>query len=211
MVHQLALFLSLFSLAAFAQDERFYRELLAGESLTNFTEKSEMVVTPISVLGKLYHIDLNGDGLSEKLRPVKDDGTDALLILDSFGNEIFRANLWSSGGESVIRKLRLVNLSESVKCLIIFLDEGVTKGTQFESTGRISLLSYENNDLKSMKLVQGPHIFHEKEAPRDQYLRRSYNVDVTDLNGDGVRDVVVHYNHIQRIMMYEGKGIWKRL
>jgi hypothetical protein len=211
MVHQLGLFLCLFSFACFAQDERFYRELLAGESLTNLTEKSEIVVTPISVSGKLYHLDLNGDGLAEKLQPVKKDGVDALVIHDSYGNEIFEAKLWSSGGESVIRKLRLVHLSSTVKCLIIFLDEGVTQGTHFESTGRISLLSFENNDLKTLKLAQGPHIFHEKEAQRDQYIRRSYIVDVTDLDLDGTREVVIHYNHIQRIMMYEGKGVWKRL
>lgn len=211
MVHQLVLFLCLFSCAVFAQDERFYRELLAGEALSNFVEKPEIVVTPISVSGKLYQVDLNGDGLAEKLQPLKKDGVDALAVLDSQGNEIFLAQLWSSGGESAIRKLRLVHLSPTVKCLIIFLDEGVTQGRHFESTGRISLLSFEDNDLKTLKLTQGPHIFHEKEAPRDQYLRRSYNVDVTDLNEDGVREIVVHYNHIQRIMMYQGKGNWKRL
>lgn len=210
MVHQIGLFFCLFSFAVYAQDERFYRELLAGESLTNLTERPEIVVTPISVFGKLYHVDLNGDGQSEKLQPVKKDGADALYIYDSMGNEIFEAKLWSSGGESAIRKLRLVHLSSTVKCLIIFLDEGVTQGSQFESTGRISLLSFENNNLKTLKLAQGPHIFHEKEAPRDQYLRRSYIVDVTDLDLDGTREIIVHYNHIQRIMMYQGKGIWKR-
>lgn len=211
MVQQFILFLSLLSLSATAQDERFYRELLAGETLSTFTEKPEVVVTPISVSGKLYHLDLNGDGLTEKIQPVKKDGVDVLMIFDSFGNEIFEAKLFAMGGESVIRKLRLVHLSKTVKCLLIFLDEGVTEGKQFESTGRISLLSFENNDLSTLKLAEGPHIFHEKEAPRDQYLRRSYLVDVTDIDEDGTREIIVHYNHIQRIMMYEGKGNWKRL
>lgn len=210
MVQQLGLFLLLFSVSAFGQDERFYRELLAGEALTSLTEKAELVVTPISVSGKLYQFDLNGDGQAEKLQPVKRDGVDALIIHDSSGNEIFEARLWASGGESVIRKLRLVRLSEKTRCLLIFLDEGVTSGTQIESTGRIYLLSFENNDLKTLSLAQGPHIFHEKEAARDQYLRRSYSVDVTDLDGNGVREVIVHYNHIQRILKYEGAGNWVR-
>ena len=68
---------------------------------------------------------------------------------------------------------------------------------------------YDLLDLKKMVLTAGPHIFHEKEAQREQYYRRDYQVNIYDIDGDGVREIAVQYNHIQRIMKYEN-GIWNR-
>jgi ribosomal protein L21E len=62
-----------------------------------------------------------------------------------------------------------------------------------------------------MKLAQGPHHFHEKESQREQYWRRDYSVEVRDTNRDGTKEIVVQFNHIQRIMIYKGLGEWERL
>lgn len=171
----------------------------------------ESAVKEISVQGANYFIDLNDDGIEEILTPQKFDGMDSLVIKDSSRRVIFQANLFAMGSESTIYKLKLVRISSSVKTLILFLDEGKTQGKKFESTARTYFLSFENDDFSTFKLTQGPHHFHEKEGQREQYFRRDYQVNVRDVDGDGKRDLVIEYGHIQRIYIYSGKGTWNKL
>lgn len=211
MVRQSLLFVALFfSFSLWAQDERYYRQMLAGD-LPQFSEElKESPVSKISVDGPLYHLDLNGDGVEEAIRPAKREGIDYLIVENSARSVIFEGKLLALGGESSIYKLRFVHLSATTKALIVFLDEGSTQGKFFEATARIFVVSWDNNDFSTMKIAQGPHYYHEKEKQRDQYWTRDYQVTVSDLNQDGVREIIVHYNHIQRIMQYEGKGEWRR-
>jgi hypothetical protein len=204
----LGLFL-LGSTEIFGQDERYYRSILTGE-LPVTSEPKESFVRNYLVKGSEYMVDLDNDGIEEVLQPEKRDGIDYLTILNSSRGQIFSAKLFSSGGNSAIYKLRLVYLTPRVKTLIIFLDEGTTKGLRFESTARIYLLSFEDNNLSTLTLNPGPHIYQEKEAQRDQYWRREYVVDARDLNGDQKREVIVHFGHIQNIYEYKGGGEWSK-
>ena len=160
--------------------------------------------------GSSYRLDLNGDGVEESIEPQKRDGVDWIEIRNSAQFKIYEAKLFGMGGASVLYKIRLVNLSPRVRALILFLDEGITKGKRFESTARIYVLSYEDNNLEKISFSQGPHFFHEKEGQRDMYWRRDYNVNVYDVDNDGLKEIAVQYNHIQRIMKYKGSGEWER-
>jgi hypothetical protein len=212
MVHHLGLFfIFTLSLAAFAQDERYYRQILNGELPSFGQEVKELQEHQFNVKGASYSIDLNNDGIEEIIQPQKRDGVDWIEIKDSTHRKIFEAKLLAMGGESVIYKAKLVYLSLTTKLLILYLDEGKTAGKKFESTARIYLVTFENNDLTNMHITTGPHHFHEKEGQRDQYWERDYSVEIRDVDLNGVRDVVVQYNHIQRIMLYAGKGQWLRL
>ncbi len=193
----------------FAQDERYYRQILTGE-LPVTAEPKESFVRNYLVKGSEYMVDLDGDGIEEIIQPEKRDGIDYLTILNSSRGKIFSAKLFASGGDSAIYKIRMVNLTPKVKTLIIFLDEGSTKGLRFESVARIYFLSYEDNKLDTLKLNPGPHIYHEKEAQRDQYFRRQFLVDVKDLNHDLKREVIVHFGHIQYVYEYKGSGEWSK-
>ncbi len=199
----------IFSGLGFAQDERYYRQILSGE-LPTYNQVTTERGTQFKVVGSSYHFDLNGDGMEEVLVPMKKDGMDSLEIRNQSRNVLFTADLFAMGSRSSIYKLKFVTLSKTLKALIIFLDEGSTKGRRFESSGRIVVVSFENNDLTKMTATQGPHFFHEREAQREQYWRRDYSVNVYDADGDGTKEISVQYNHIQRFMKYDGNGNWKR-
>lgn len=205
------LFFFLLSGKSFAQDERYYRQILTGELPLANKETKEITITQFNVVGSTYKFDLDSDGFEESIQPQKRDGVDWLEIRNSTEKKVLEAKLLAMGQGSTIYKIRVVNLSTKVKAAIIFLDEGTTSSKRFESTGRIFVLSFENNDLSTLKLAQGPHFFHEKQAQREQYWRRDYNVNVYDIDGDGVREIAVQYNSIQRIMRYLGNGGWERL
>ena len=212
MVHYLGLFLiSALSWSVFAQDERFYRQILNGELPLLGSEISEVQEHQFNVKGAAYNVDLNDDGIEEIIQPQKRDGVDWIEIKSSNQSKIFDAKLLAMGGESVIYKAKLAHISLTTKLLMIFLDEGKTAGKRFESTARIYLITFDNNDLSTMRMTVGPHHFHEKERQRDQYWHRDYSVEIRDVDKNGIRDVVVQFNHIQRIMLYKGNGDWDRL
>ena len=211
MLQKLGLFLIFtLSLTVSGQDERYYRQILNGELPESGQEIKEVQEHQFNVKGASYSVDLNGDGFEESLQPQKRDGVDWLEIKDSSQRKLFEAKLLAMGGESVIYKIKLAQISPTTKLLVLFLDEGKSSGRRFESTARIFLLTFDNNDLSTLKLTSGPHHFHEKEGQRDQYWRRNYSVEIKDVDGNGVRDVIVEFNHIQRIMLYQGKGEWVR-
>lgn len=212
MLHHLGLFLILIhSLSSFAQDERYYRQILNGDLPNMSKEFSEALEHQFNVKGASYQVDLNGDGIEEIIQPQKRDGVDWIEIKDSSQRKLFDAKLLAMGSESVIYKIKIAQLSLKTKLLMIFLDEGKTEGRRFESTARIYLVTFDNNDLSTFQMTEGPHYFHEKEGQRDQYWRKNYAVEVRDVDQNGVRDVIIQYNHIQRIMIYKGNGEWVRL
>ncbi len=211
MHHWTFLLILFLSLGAFAQDERYYRQILTGELPKLNLEAGEIPVAQFNVMGAQYRIDLNDDGIEEIIQPQKRDGVDWIEIRNSSESKLFEAKLLAMGAGSSIYKLKLVHISTSVKALLVFLDEGVTSAKRFESTGRFYVISFENNNLLKMSMTEGPHFFHEKEAQRDQYWRRDYAVNIYDIDGDGSREISVQYNSIQRIMKYLGRGEWQRL
>ena len=211
MVQLLGLFLFFgLSFSVSAQDERYYRQILKGELPDTGMELKDPPEHQFNVKGASYVIDLNGDGFEESIQPKKRDGVDWLEIKDSSQRKVFEAKLFAVGGESVIYKIKIAQISPTVKLLLLFLDEGKSAGRKFESTARIYLLTMENNDLSTFNITMGPHHYHEKQRQREQYYRRDYAVEIRDVNKDGTRDVIVEYNHIQRIMLYKGKGEWDR-
>lgn len=211
-MHQGLFFLLFFVLSGMVlgQDERYYRQILSGDlpALTDPLKMNDR--TQFNVNGASYKFDLNGDGLEETLIPQKRDGIDWLEIRSSAGAKLFEAKLLAWGVNSSIYKLKLVHLDSKTKALLIFLDEGLIQAKRAESTARFFVLTFDNNDFSTFALTEGPHIYHEKEQQREQYWRRDYNVNIYDIDGDGVREIAVQYNHINRIMKYLGKGNWKR-
>ena len=190
-----------------AQDERYYRKMLSG----GYAKPEKLVdrVPRFFVSGPAYLVDLNGDGIEERIIPEKRDGVDWLKIEDSSFSTIFETKLFATGSSSHLYKIKLAILNDKVKVLILFLDEGVTAGAKIESYGRISLISFENNNLATMKFQEGARFYHEMKGQREQYFRRSYSVNIYDIDKDGDREVVVEYQHIQRVFKYAGFGEWK--
>lgn len=193
-----------------AQDERYFRQIFSGDLpkvIRDFPPKSD---TQFNVEGPSYRIDLDDDQNEELIVPQKRDGVDWIEIRNSSQKKIYEVKIPVMGTESHIYKIKFVHLSKKVKVLVLFVDEGILSGKKNESTARIFILAFENNKLDEMSFTEGPHIFHEKQAQREIYWRRDYNVSVYDIDHDGTREIMVHYNHIQRIMKYKGRGEWEK-
>lgn len=188
------------------QDERFFRRLVTGE----LAKEAQKVEDPPKYVfsGPTYRVDLNGDGKEEGLQVVKRDLMDWLDILSDEGKVLFKAKLLPVGVNARIDRIRLVDLSPKLRVLVIEYYEGKTEGLQLEATARLWILSFENKDLSKIKLTMGPGYWHEFEKQREQYGRRIYSLSIRDIDGDGIKDIMVAYNHMMQIYRYAGNGVW---
>jgi hypothetical protein len=189
-----------------AQDERFWRKLISGQ-LTRDQEK-EVPEAKWLFGGPSYQFDLDGDGRNETIQVLKRDGIDWLDIRSFDKSLLFSDKLAPTGVEARVHRLRVVDLSQKARAIIVYYYEGKTETKKFEAVGRLYFISIENRDLKTMKMVQGPRYWHEYEAHRDQYWRRLHSVNVKDTNGDGEKEIFVNFNHIQSIWKFRGNGRW---
>jgi hypothetical protein len=201
------------TLMAYSQDERKYRQLIDKTQKNKNNEHEVMSFSHFVQNQGRYQLDLNSDKIEEIVEIQKRDGLDWIIIKASNETVLYQTKLPTVGSQSVIFKMLLLNISKtrSIKTLVLFFDEGMIKSKKWESTARILLLTFENHDLRNIKLTIGPHFFHEKNSQRDQYWRRDYEVKSLDLNADQMREIIVKYQHIQRILIYKGDGIWERI
>ena len=193
--------------ALYAQDERFFRGIFTDE----LQNKPASPITKVQVSSPEYAVDLNRDGVAERISVEKRDGADYFLVKDRFGDTKLEARLFAKGVNSKLFKVHLKTLSTGVDALILHFDEGSSGTAVFQSTARLYLVTIEDRNLEKMYLQKGPAFYYEKEILDLLYARRYYNVNVMDFNNDGIREVAVAYNNIQRIYFYLGKGRWKRI
>jgi hypothetical protein len=191
-----------------AQDERYFRQIYSGE-LTNKEEKIDNF--KLVVDSPEHHIDLNRDGLDERLVYSKKDGTDYLKIMDYSGRAIFETPFQSHSRFGRIYKIYLKTISPSTDVLVLFYYEGENKSARFEASARLYFISIDNKNLKTLTMFKGPHYFHEFENVRDVYWLRDLAVNIYDYNQDGVKEISVSFNKISRVYFYQNRGLWVQI
>ncbi len=194
---------------AMAQDERFWRKLVTGE-LTR-EQKKEPPPPKWVFSTPRYEFDLNGDGKNETVAVQMVDGLSVLEIYAHDKSLLFTGSLTGTGVDSKIYRLRLINVSEKVRALLIHFYEGKTQSQRFEASARLYFVTFSKTNLDKFTFQKGPLYWHEYEAQRDQYWRRRYAINVMDLNKDGANEVFVNFNSNQSVWQYQVSGLWKEL
>ena len=194
---------------AMAQDERFWRKLLTGELSREEVQEPEAAKLVFS--SPRYEFDLDGDGQTESLLIQKRDGLNVLEVYSAGKDLLFTGSITGTGIDSKIYRLRVVDISKEIRSIIIYFFEGKTQSRYFEASARLYFLTFKKNKMDKMVFQKGPMYWHEYEAPRDQYWRRPYAVNVIDIDKDGVSEIFVNYNQIQFIWRYQESGLWKQL
>ncbi|MEX0798146.1 MAG: hypothetical protein WEB87_02420 [Bacteriovoracaceae bacterium] len=205
---KLVLLFLFLTMGAFAQDERYYRQIFTDE--LSETEEEPIDYKVIASTPE-YLVDINRDNRKEKIRILKKDGLDFFQIKDRFGRTRFESKLEAKGLDSRLYKASLKTISKKTDALILYFYEGHSGTAVFQATARLYFLTIENRSLDDIYLFRGPAFFYEKENPVERYARRFYNVSVVDYNQDGRNEVSINYNKIQRTFFYLRKGLWQAL
>ncbi len=203
----LALLSALTLTAPLAQDEALLHQMLDG----SFAERPRRQTPPrehFKARTPRYRFDLGGDARKESFFFAKRDGTDWMFIYDWRGQEVFRRSLETLGGGSRAYRLEAHRLSPATRLFLIYFLEGKTHYRELRSTARLYLLTIERGDLSTFNMAKGPVVWEEYEDGIGHYHQRQHQVILKDLNGDGVREVVVRYHLITRVLQYQGNGQW---
>lgn len=193
---------------SFSQDELEFRKIISGVQL-----KSNVLETDFKYVVKSpdYQIDFDGDGLLESFQIIKADGCDIVEIKDYNGKLLFQSKLISSGRESSVYQMNVYKLSKSAKAIVLHYYEGFNKYLTFSGSARLYFLTMDNNQLQSFKMFKGPVFWLEEKDHFERYRQRNYELNVTDYNGDGIREISVKHKKIARVYFYRGHGNWRRI
>ncbi len=204
------IFLLLFgsSYNVWAQDERFIRKLLSGD--LGVEGVNEAKPKPhFNVVSPLYEIDLNEDNRVESIVIEKKDSEDWLHIQSYDRKIIFSLRFVRKGWESDVYKINLRKLSPTTHVLLVRYYEGHNQGDNFTGTARLYAITWEKNDLTTMKSVRGPEIWDEYKDSKIHYHQRPQVVSLNDLDSDGFKEVSVRHHLSTKVMKYLGKGEWQ--
>lgn len=207
----LQVFIFLFSLFfacdGAAQDERYIRALFSGD-LVRGAPPDEVKDYHFKAQGPLYQIDLNGDHRNESLVIEKKDGEDWLHIHDYNLKRIFSQRFRANAANSQIYRLRLVSLSPTKRVLVIHFYEGLNTYLQTRANARFYFLTIDNGDLQTIAVQRGPAYWEEFKTQRDFVHTRKYDLEFSDITGDGQLEVVVRTELISYFYQYLGEGKW---
>lgn len=195
--------------SALAQDERFFRQLFAGEEQKKNKVNSEKVYH-YKVQSPFYMFDINKNHRKEKFLIEEKDGETWLYIHDYQGKKIFSHRFQATGYGSSIYKISIRNLSPKTRIFIIHFFEGKTKHVDYHSTGRFYFLTMDNLDLNTLSMFKGPIMWEEYRNVKDHYHQRKYELSLYDFNNDGVKEVLVKYNLSSKVFLYKDNGKWLR-
>lgn len=189
-----------------SQDEDFFKQILKRELVTSDRISPD---PDFITKNKFYRYDIVGDSRLEVIIPSKRDGSDWITIKNSVGEILFESKLQAYGVDATLYKIRVTTLKPGVRAIQFYYMEGVTDWVQYQRTARVYLLSYDNGKF-GYKLYKAAHISIEKEKVRDQYWRRKFVVEPTNIDGDDIKELMISYGQIQHVFFYKGDGIWKR-
>ncbi|MCY4645234.1 MAG: hypothetical protein OXB88_11510 [Bacteriovoracales bacterium] len=159
------------------------------------------------VWGRVFRYDLNGDGLLEGLQAVKKDRQDWFYVRDHNNHVLFKGRLQTVGRASRVYRIKINRIGPDLKLLGLYFYDGFSHGDEFYGTSSLYFLTFKQSKLENFKLTQGPSISLEYETSY-RYRRRRYKIKLEDLNRNGIKEVVIYYNHIKRVFRYvPGKGM----
>ncbi|MDB9787171.1 hypothetical protein OAB57_03620, partial [Bacteriovoracaceae bacterium] len=110
--------------ASISQDERFTRELITGEIANKNLQFNYQPLYKWTIESPLYNIDLNRDGVNEKVSISKKDGEDWVLIYEEPNILVKKYKLPSIGQESRTYKIRISPISKTLSVLLVYHYQG---------------------------------------------------------------------------------------
>jgi hypothetical protein len=173
--------------------------------------KSEIKKTmyDLNTTTPMYKIDLNNDKHKEGILYHKDNGKEKLNIF-SYENKLIKSfELDIFGKNAALQRVLIKSLSSNLRTIILYFYAGEQEYLEFQSQGRLYFINIDNGNLQDMKIFKGPSFWSESKDTYGNYYRRHYNLELNDLNNDGIKEVIVKYSILSNVCYYLGDGDWK--
>ncbi|MBF0313189.1 MAG: hypothetical protein HQK50_17385 [Oligoflexia bacterium] len=198
-----------------AMNERVVRSIFSGELLKESLIKENPMPNEYKwhVSTPTYHFDLNSDSKEESFIIEKKDGEDWFYVTDNFHNKLLAERLERRGHESFVYRIRGVRISSKTRLFLVYYYQGYHQFINFHATSILYFLTIDDNDLHSLKMVKGPTIWDEYNQKGQHlgqhYHQRYFDVTISDLNHDGVSEVILEVQKLSHVFVYLGNGKWQ--
>jgi len=193
---------------AWSQDELYIKKMLLQERLQQSTKEIKKTVYDLQASTPLYKVDLNQDKYKEGIINFFDNGRDVLHILSHRGKLIKSFELDAFGKNAVLDRIAIKQLSAETNVMILYFYAGEQEYIDYKGQGRLYFINIDKNNFDKMNIQKGPSFWSEAKDSHGNYHRRHYQVNLKDLNHDGVKEILVKYASISQVCMYQGEGKW---
>lgn len=206
-----------------AQDERYFRSLMNKSAVVpsyaakvyqlNKDKNLSMSTTSDSKYKYIFKsptfdLDIDGDGVNEKVTYVKRELEDWVVINDALDHVIFQYKLWTKGVDAQLTKIHRLSLKDDISIVVFSFREGFQHYLEYNREGRLYFLTMEKGRPDSIRMAQGPAIEWRYQDFLKRYTERTYEYEVNDIG-----DLVVQYGHISEVYHYvknEGMKLWQK-
>lgn len=187
-----------------AQDERFLRELLSERFFDPGVTRDQSSEY-FHVVSPFYQVDLDGNGRNETLVFEKIDGKDLFHIQDYEGKRLFSAGFTPLGARSHLFKINVRTIGAGYKVLLLHYYEGLQNYLEFMGSSRLYIVTFKDLTPGTFKFSKGPVLWTEYKDHRENYIQRGQHIVVHDFNNDGLKEISVRYNDINRVFHFQGE------
>ena len=199
----LIIFLIFPSIGVFGQSESQTRSIFNNNNEVVIESSKEIKNT--RVFSDFYRLDLNGDGHFEGLTVENSDKGSSLHFFKNHFEHFQEVFIGPGGTFSKVEKIELRQISQNENVILIYFSEGVQKYLSLRSRQRLYLIYVPSEIFNDkFRLHRGPIIFEELSS-KGHYHVKKYDVDVIDLNGDGVKEILVRNKDIERVIKLSKK------
>ena len=201
--HLLCLFIFLFfpSVEILAQSEIQVRSMLTPSSSKKTS--SPFSNKKVRSFSDYYKLDLNGDGHYEGLSVENSDEGSSIHFFKNHYEHFQELFIGAGGAFSKVEKIEIHQISPRESVLLIFFSEGLQQYLTTRSRQRLFVVYLpENLFEQQLKLDRGPLVFEEY-SEKGHYHVRKYEVETEDLNGDGIKEILLRSRDIERIMKFD--------
>ena len=188
-----------------AQDERFLRELLTERFYNPEINKNARDNNYFHVVSPFYQVDLDGNARAESLVFEKVDGKDLFHIHNYEGRRIFTSAFTPLGTESHLFKINLRDIGAGHKALLLYYYEGNQNYLEFMGTSRLYVVTYKDLTPGNFDFFKGPLLWSERKDAQGNYTQRGQHVFLKDFNNDGIKEISVRYQGINRVFHFNGQ------
>ena len=206
------IFILILPRVSWGQDERFFRQIFSGDLKDGVPkDQSEQIKRSFWYKAQtpFYELDLNRDGITERIVFAKKDNEDWIDIFDHVRNKIFSYRFENMGINSGLYRIEQRTLSPETDILFLYYYVGSTKFMNTDASARLYLLTIDRRNLKSLHVLKASSFFEERRTFRQHYHQSKYSVELREVNNDLVKEVIVSHRGMNEVFLYRGDGKWK--
>ena len=197
------------SLTIFSQSEADWKQIIRGVEQKKIAKIK--VGRQIKTFSDYYKIDLNDDGFYEGMVVENSDSGSYIHLFKTDFTHFQKIFVDVGGAFSKVEKIELKKLSNDGNILLIYFNEGLVRYLGTQSRHLLYSVFIPKNIFEHELKISRGYVIFEEFSKNGHYHVRDYKVTVEDLDNDGIAEILIKANNIERVMILSKDKVMKML